>query len=152
MGELSLDKRINLSVLVGISLFIIWYFYDAYKALSSIENLILIAPIAGLTLFFCIIEFIRFLREDRKKEDKKEENIKDVLPAMIIFTGYILSLEYLGFDIGTTLFIGVFLKIHGELKWTWIIAYSLLFGFLIPLFFAEMLPYPMPMSILPTDY
>lgn len=151
MGNLSLNKRVNLGVLLTISLFVIWYFYDANRALSSVENLLLIGPITVVTLGLCLAELIRYLRED-EVEDKGKENIKDVFPAMLIFTGYILSLEFLGFDIGTTLFVAIFLKIHGETKWKQLIIYSILFGFLVPYFFSQMLPYPMPMSILPTDY
>ncbi|WP_024953725.1 tripartite tricarboxylate transporter TctB family protein [Sulfurospirillum arcachonense] len=151
MGNLSLDKRVNFGVLLAVTFFILWYLYDAYKALASIENLILIGPIAIVTLGLCAAEFIRYLRED-EKTDSKKESIRDVLPAMVIFSGYILSLEYLGFDIGTTLFTAIFLKVHGEKNWKLIVIYSLLFGFLVPYFFSQMLPYPMPMSILPTDY
>lgn len=151
MSGLSLDKRVNFGVLLAVALFIIWYLFDAYKALASIENLILIGPIAVFTLGLCATEFIRYLRED-EIENSKKESIRDVLPAMVIFMGYILSLEFLGFDIGTTLFTAIFLKVHGEKSWKMILIYSVLFGFLIPYFFSQMLPYPMPMSILPTDY
>ena len=153
MRSLSLDKCVNFGVLLAVSLFISWYLYDAYTALASIENLIMVGPIALLTLGLCIAELIRYLREDEREVDNSnKENIRDVFPAMLIFTGYILSLEYLGFDIGTTLFTAIFLKVHGEKRWTLILLYSLLFGFLVPYFFSQMLPYPMPMSLLPTDY
>jgi len=151
MKTLSLDKRVNFGVLLAVTLFVLWYLYDAYKALASIENLILIGPIAVVTLGLCVAEFIRYLREDETNNSDKE-NIRDVLPAMVIFIGYVLSLEYLGFDIGTTLFTAIFLKVHGEKNWKMILIYSVLFGFLVSYFFSLMLPYPMPMSILPTDY
>jgi len=151
MGQLSLEKRIDLGVLVAISLFIGWYLYDAYKALASTENLILIAPVALLTLGLCCAEFVRNLR-DKSKEKIPNESIRDVFPVMVIFTGYILSLEFLGFDVGTILFVAIFLRLHGEMRWQWIVIYSVLFGILVPLFFSQMLPYPMPMSFLPTDY
>lgn len=151
MKTLSLDKRVNFGVLLAVTLFVLWYLYDAYKASADIENLILICPIAVITLSLCVAEFIRYLREEETQNDKKE-SIRDVLPAMVIFTGYILSLEFLGFDIGTTLFTAIFLKVHGEKNWKKILIYSVIFGFLVPYFFSQMLPYPMPMSILPTDY
>jgi len=80
------------------------------------------------------------------------ESIRDALPVMVMFTGYILSLEYIGFDVGTVLFIAIFLRLHGELRWHWIILYSVLFGLIMSYFFSQMLPYPMPMSLFPTDY
>jgi len=151
MKTLSLDKRVNFGVLLTITLFILWYLYDTYKASANIENLILIGPIAVVTLGLCVAEFIRYLREEEAQNNKKE-SIRDVLPVMVIFTGYILSLEFLGFDIGTTLFTAIFLKVHGETNWKMILIYSMFFGFLVSYFFSQMLPYPMPMSILPTDY
>ncbi len=108
MGQLSLDKRVNLGVLVAIALFIFWYLYDAFKALASVENLILIAPIAILTLGLCVVEFIRYLKDSCNEDNKQKESIRDVFPAIVTFAGYILSLEFLGFDIGTVLFISIF--------------------------------------------
>jgi hypothetical protein len=151
MRGLSLKKSANFGVLFAVTLFILWYLFDAYSALASIENLILIGPIAAVTLSLCTAEFIRYLRED-EIEDPNQESFRDVFPAMVIFTGYILSLDFLGFDLGTTLFIAIFLRMHGETKWKMILIYSVLFGFLVSYFFSQMLPYPMPMSFLPTDY
>ena len=149
--KLNPDEIINLAVLSAISLFIMWYLLDAYSINASMENLILIGPVGILTLGLCFAEFIRFLKNSEKSEEQ-EDNIRDVIPTMVIFSGYVLSLEYLGFDLGTILFIGIYLRVNGEKSWKWIVIYSLLFGILIPYFFSLMLPYPMPMSILPTDY
>lgn len=148
---LSLNKLLDFVLLMAISLFIGWYFYDAYSELASVENLIFIAPVATLTLGLCTAEFIRNLREKNAKT-KHMESIRDALPVMVMFTGYILSLEYIGFDVGTVLFIAIFLRLHGELRWHWIILYSVLFGLIMSYFFSQMLPYPMPMSLFPTDY
>ena len=152
MRELNIEKRIDFILLLTIVLFIIWYTYDAYSALASTENMIFIAPIAGVTFILCLMELFNQLKNKDKEEGKTKDKFKDIVPAIFIFAGYILSLEFLGFDIGTVLFIAIFLKVHGEKKWKNIVFYSLLFGILVPLFFSSMLPYPMPMSILPTDY
>ncbi len=151
MKELSLDKKINLALLSAIALFVMWYLYDAYSINASIENLILIGPIGALTFGLCFVEFIRYLKDSEPDKDQLE-SISDVIPTMVIFSGYVLSLGFLGFDLGTILFIGIFLRVNGETKWHWIVIYSIVFGMLIPYFFSLMLPYPMPMSILPTDY
>lgn len=149
--KLNPDEIINLIILFAIALFVTWYLLDAYNINASVENLILIGPVGLLTLGLCIAEFIRFVKNSENNE-KQEKNIRDVVPAMIIFSGYIMSLEYLGFDLGTILFVGIYLRVNGEKSWKWIVVYSILFGILIPYFFSLMLPYPMPMSILPTDY
>ncbi len=152
MRELNLERRIDFILLLAIVLFITWYAYDAYSALASTENMIFIAPIAGVTLILCLLELYNQLKTKDKEEGTVKDKFKDIIPAIFIFTGYILSLEFLGFDIGTILFVAIFLKVHGEKKWKNIVFYSLLFGILVPLFFSSMLPYPMPMLILPTDY
>jgi hypothetical protein len=75
-----------------------------------------------------------------------------VLPVIILFAVYVLSLEWVGFDVGTVLFVASFLFLQGERRVTWLIAYSLVFGILVALFFSYMLPYPMPMTFIATDY
>ena len=152
MRELNIERRVDFILLLSIVLFIAWYTYDAYSALASTENMIFIAPIAGVTLILSLLELYNQLKNKNKEEEEVKDKFKDIMPAIFIFAGYILSLEFLGFDIGTVIFIAIFLKVHGEKKWKNIVFYSLLFGILVPLFFSSMLPYPMPMSILPTDY
>ena len=152
MRELNIERRVDFILLLSIVLFIAWYTYDAYLALASTENMIFIAPIAGVTLILSILELYNQFKNKNKEEGEVKDKFKDIMPAIFIFAGYILSLEFLGFDIGTVIFIAIFLKVHGEKKWKNIVFYSLLFGILVPLFFSSMLPYPMPMSILPTDY
>lgn len=145
----SKDKIADLVLLGLIFSFVAWYFYDAYSESSRTENLILIAPIAAIVMILCIVEFVRNLKDDNVGE---KEDVKKAIIGIIVFGAYILSLEYLGFDVGTALFLAIYLILNGERKWHIVIIYSLLFAFLVSAFFAYMLPYPMPMSILPTDY
>lgn len=146
---LSKENIANSIVILCLASFILWYAFDTHNASSSIENIVLILPVAAITLCLCIYEL--FTQKDIDKEEKKDDFLS-VIPVMVIFTLYVLTLEYLGFDVGTVLFLGVFLFFHGEKRLPWILGYSLVYGFLIAYFFSEMLPYPMPMMILPTDY
>lgn len=52
----------------------------------------------------------------------------------------------------TILFIGAFLILQKERHWWRITLYSIIFGLGIAGFFSQMLPYPMPMLFLLTDY
>ncbi len=149
--SISSEKIANSIVILCLATFVLWYAFDAHQASNSLENMILILPVCAITLCLCIYDFFTS-REDTCEEKKKKENFSTVMPVMILFSLYVLSLEYLGFDLGTVLFISLFLFFHGEKKWTWIIGYSIVFGFLIAYFFSLMLPYPMPMMVLPTDY
>lgn len=146
---LSKEKIANSIVLLCLASFVLWYAVDTHNASSSMENIILILPIAAITLCLCIYEF--FTQKDINLEEKKDDFLS-VIPVMILFTLYILTLEILGFDVGTVLFLGLFLFFHGEKRLPWILGYSLVYGFIIAYFFSAMLPYPMPMTILPTDY
>lgn len=146
---LSKEKMANSIVLLCLAAFVLWYAIDTHNASSSIENIILILPVAAITLCLCIYEF--FTQKDINKDEKKDSFLS-VIPVMVLFTLYVLSLEILGFDIGTVLFLGLFLFFHGEKRLPWILAYSLVYGFIIAFFFSQMLPYPMPMTLLPTDY
>ena len=145
---LSKENIANSIVLLCLATFVLWYGFDTYNASNSIENTVLILPVAAITLCLCIYEF--FTQKDINKE--KKDDFISVIPVIVLFVLYILTLEFLGFDIGTMIFLALFLFFHGEKKFSWILGYSLVYGFLIAYFFSQMLPYPMPMLILPTDY
>lgn len=147
---LSREKIANSIVILCLAAFVLWYAFDTHNASSSLENTILILPIAAITLCFCIYEF--FTQKEEDFEANKKEDVLSVIPVMVLFTLYVLTLELLGFDMGTVIFLGLFLFFHGERRLPWLIGYSLVYGFLIAYFFSMMLPYPMPMTVLPTDY
>lgn len=142
----------DLAVLAGLAGFTIWYLLDAWNASASAENLILIVPIATIVLILCLLDLITQLRTGVTKEHSEREPVLSIMPVMGLFAAYVLTLEWLGFDLGTTLFVAIFLLLQGERRWVWVLGYSLCFGFLVALFFSNMLPYPMPMTLLPTDY
>ncbi|MFM2588023.1 tripartite tricarboxylate transporter TctB family protein [Vibrio sp. TBV020] len=151
MGMLN-QRAADFAVVLILASFVGWYTWDAYKASSQAENLILIVPIAAIALVLCLLELIRQKSVKTEQQSDSQESVKDVLPVMGLFTAYVLSLETIGFDVATTLFVGAFLWIQKERRLVWVIGYSLAFGLLMSTFFAEMLPYPMPMTFLPTDY
>jgi hypothetical protein len=142
----------DLLVLLGLALFTGWYLWAAWSASSSIENMIFILPIAGLTLLMCVIELAKQLCAEPVAVDSEEESVLSILPVIGLFALYVLSLEWLGFDVGTVLFIAAFLLLQGERRIVWLVAYSLVFGVAVALFFSNMLPYPMPMTFIATDY
>lgn len=142
----------DLTVLAGLAMFTLWYLYDAWQASTSAENLILILPIAGLTMLLCAMDLIQQLRSGATEQHESREPVADIMPVMGLFVVYVLTLERLGFDLGTVLFIAIFLWLQGERRKIWLLGYSLSFGFLVALFFSYMLPYPMPMMLLSTDY
>lgn len=146
------DERGNswadLVVLVILAALVSWYCLDAWNASSQILNLILILPVTVLTLALCLVQFcLQFVKPSSEGTDG---SIEGVLPVMALFAGFILTLPWLGFDGGSFLFLGSFLWLHGERRWTWILGYSLSFASAASLFFGAMLPYPMPMLLFPS--
>lgn len=144
-------QQADLVVLLALSALVIWYLFDAYSASSHIANLILILPVSIVVLVLCLIEFISQLRGLHEPPPDLDP-IVSMLPVITLFVLFVLSLEWLGFDVGTFAFICAFLWLHGERRIRWILGYSISFALLMSLFFSAMLPYPMPMLILPTAY
>lgn len=144
-------KAADLFVVFFLASFTLWYGISSWLVSDSAENLILILPVGIIALVLCSIEIINQLL-GRSHPIESGQPVKQVLPVISLFTVYILSLEWLGFDVATTLFIAAFLLMQGERRWVWVIGYSICFGMFMSYFFAQMLPYPMPMSIFPTDY
>jgi len=139
----------DLVVLLVLSSLVVWYFFDAHTASTHVLNLILILPLTGLILVLCLIQFVR-QGFRRLPEEEEVEPVTSVLPVIGIFVMYTLTLPWLGFDVGTGIFIAVFLWFNGERRWPWIIGYAVCFASIVSLFFAAMLPYPMPMLVFPS--
>ncbi|MBT5169889.1 MAG: tripartite tricarboxylate transporter TctB family protein [Opitutales bacterium] len=139
----------DLAILVALASLVVWYILDALSSSTQVLNLILILPFTVLTLLLCLIQFIYQLIRP-SVEALSVEAVKSVLPVIALFAVYTLTLPWLGFDVGTCLFVGAFLWFHGERRWPWIVGYSLSFASIVSLFFAAMLPYPMPMLVFPS--
>ena len=148
---LSWHQISDLGVLVALAILVAFYLVDSYQASNHVYNLIFVLPVAVLVLALCGFAFIQQLR-DRSRPPEGLEPLSSVMPVIGLFAGYVMTLEWLGFDVGTALFISVFLYLHGERRWPWLLGYGIAFGFLIAWFFSVMLPYPMPMLALPTEY
>ncbi len=145
------NRVADLVVLLVLASLVVLYGIDAYQASSEILNLILVLPLIAIVLVLCLVQFIIELR-DRKSDIPARESVADVAPVIGLFALYVLTLQWLGFDIGTMLFVAAFLWLQGERRWRWLIGYSMSLGFGLALFFSAMLPYPMPMLLLQSAY
>lgn len=140
----------DLIVLLILAGLVVWYFLDARAASASIQNLILILPVTVIVLFLCLLQFFRSVRSQPATDATHPASVRDVVPAVGLFVVYVLTLPWLGFDVGTAIFIGAFLWVHGERRVSWVLGYAVSFASLIALFFSSMLPYPMPMLVFST--
>jgi putative tricarboxylic transport membrane protein len=141
----------DLVVLLVLAGLVILYGLDAYSASSHVLNLILVLPVIAIVLVLCLVQFVIEIR-DTEAEAPARESVADVAPVIGLFAAYVLTLQWLGFDIGTMLFVAAFLWYQGERRWYWLIGYSISLSFGLALFFSAMLPYPMPMLILQSAY
>ncbi len=148
---LNTHRLADLVVLVTLAVLVALYCIDAVQASRSVYNLIFVLPVGVLVLLLCAAQFFVGVPKLRQ-EEAQPEPATDVLPVILLFSLYVLTLHWTGFDVGTTLFIGAFLWLHGERRLAWLAAYAISFGFLISFFFSYMLPYPMPMLVLTTAY
>ena len=138
-------------VLLVLASLVVLYGYDAYSASTDILNLILVLPVIAIVLSLCLAQFVVELRQ-AKTETPIRDSVVDAAPVIGLFAFYVLTLEWLGFDIGTAVFVGAFLWLQGERRLPWLLGYSISLGIGLALFFSTMLPYPMPMLILSTAY
>jgi putative tricarboxylic transport membrane protein len=138
-------------MLLVLSGFTIWYLSDAIRASFTTPNLLLILPVAIAVLVLCAAELIISTYKKELFAPVEDEPVKEILPIIVLFGAYVLTLPWLGFDLGTILFVAIFLRMKQEQSWFWVLGYSVTFGIAIALFFAFMLPYPMPMTFLPID-
>jgi len=150
-ARFTIHQKSDLGVLLALLCLVLWYFWDAYTASSHVLNLILIMPVTLIVLVLCVIEFISQISH-RDREQPELDPVKSIVPVVSLFAGYVITLPWLGFDVGTFLFISLFLWFHGERRWQWVLGYGLCAATLMALFFSAMLPFPMPMLLLATDY
>lgn len=136
------------SLVVALAALVLWYCVDALSASRHILNIILILPVTAVVLALCAIQLAReALRPSPPAQ--KVEPIGNAPTSFALFAGFVVALPWLGFDVGSCLFLMAYLWLQGERRWTWIFGYSLTFASTASLFFGAMLPYPMPMLVFP---
>jgi len=133
----------------------VWYLLDAYGASSSTENLLLILPVATVVIVLClwILGRVFFQTSKQKAKTDAEEHTKpekkkvSVFGAMIILAAFVLSMDWVGFDLATFVFLAALMFLQGERRPIWLVGFSLVYAILVSLFFESMIPYPMPMLL-----
>ncbi|SDJ68175.1 tripartite tricarboxylate transporter TctB family protein [Billgrantia gudaonensis] len=140
----------DLSILMALAVFTLWYLMDAIRVSSSVQNLLLILPLSLVVLAIVALEVVLRVKRGTllQRLEEEAEPLHRTLPVVGLFAAYVISLETVGFDVATVLFVAAFLVLKGERKWPLLAGYSLAFGFGVAFFFAQMLPYPMHMLIL----
>lgn len=137
------------------------YFADAWEASASVRNLVLIFPASVLSLVLCVIVAVSVFREgslpaeasaggDTDEAEVPTSFIDRFRPGLLmaLFALYVLTLPWLGFDVGSAVFVAAALLLDGERQLLRIAAVSIVFSFVATELFSWLLPYPMPLLIL----
>jgi hypothetical protein len=123
------------------------YCFDALRASTDVRNLIFVLPVSIVVLLLCLVQLSVVLRASHAATDA--ESGPSALPVIALFAAFVLCLPVLGFDIGTVVFVAAFLRLQGERRWPVILAWSIGLGLVLTYAFAALLPYAMPLRLLP---
>lgn len=138
---------VDLTVLAGLAGMTLFYAYDWYSASSHLLNVIMVLPLTALMLCACLLQFF-FSARQKAAPAQDDTAAMEQVPIMVLFGLYVLSLNFLGFDLATFLFIAISLRLHGERRLLWLASYALVFSAATTFFFSAMLPYEMPLTFL----
>lgn len=145
-------RAADLVVLVLLAVVVSLYLYDAVRSSRALLHLILVAPLALAVLSLCAFQFLATITGHAMPPAAADEAAAEPVAAaalvIALFVTYVASLAWLGFDVGTSLFIGSFLWAHGERRLRWLLAYAIAFGFGLAWLFAALLPYEMPLLLI----
>src|SRR3546814_1724692 len=118
LGEGSLGLRVA-AVTYG-------YLADAWTASGSLRNPVLLLPVGALSLMLCALVVVDVVRRARAAPEavSQEESpapvgqsfIDRYKPAvlMALFALYVMTLPWLGFDVGSAVFVAAALVMDGE--------------------------------------
>lgn len=162
MSETHTRSRVDwghLALILFFATVTVAYLADAWGASASFRNLVLVLPASVLSLVLCAIVAIAAFRGDRTtapeatsgdEADAKAPLLDRLKPALLmaLFALYIATLPWLGFDVGSAVFVAAALLLDGERR-LWLIApVAIGFALVATLLFRWLLPYPMPLMIL----
>jgi hypothetical protein len=159
------DYRVDWTHLIFITLiaaFIIWYWMDARSVSLSVNNLLLVQPLAifALLMYLLIVPQC-FRRADAVEPDKPavDDPLAPALPTEARELGrvallgvalgvFVFSLNLLGFDIAIWLFALVTMLICGERRPIPLAIFPLAVALITVYGFRALMPYPMATTIL----
>jgi hypothetical protein len=132
---------------------VIWYFLDARAASDDIQNLGLIGPVSAAIVVLCALS----LRETiRIEAGPTRSPLRPALPwrfafrimgTMALLGAYVLSMDHLGFDLATWLYITATLAFLGERRWWMLGLVPLLVAAFVVYAFASILQTPIPLLL-----
>lgn len=157
MSELQQQRRVDWGHMLLIAFFAvitIAYLTDAWMASPKVRNLVLVLPASILSLVLCVIvawsSFRSGADDDSTEAAESRSTFDRFKPALLmaLFALYVLTVPWLGFDVGSALFVAAALLLDGERRIVLLAAVSIIFSCVATLVFHWLLPYPMPLLLM----
>lgn len=137
--------------LTGLVGFCTWYFFDAYTASDTLENLLLIEPavIAAVILYFVILRDVIWVVPDPDVVTTGRPPLSilvrtRIFGGMALLIAYVALMGVIGFDVATVVYVAATLALLGERRPVMLVALPLVFGLLVVYGFRQMVTVPVP--------
>jgi hypothetical protein len=137
-----------IAAMVGV---IVYYWLDARSVSLRPTNLLMIEPgaIFALSMAALVVpQCFRRLPEGEAEEAESLSSLGRVFALMGTFTVYAVTLQQVGFDVGTLAFMVIALFICGERNWLLNIGFSAAFTLFIVWGYGSITPFPFPLTLL----
>lgn len=132
--KITTEKAGHLGLLTAFAIFVAWFISDAWQASSTLTNMLLIGPVAAISSLIIIGLAFSVLKAETNNEEKTEvvgTSLRErygVAVGCLLLAVYILALEYIGFDLASSLFCAATMIMMGQRNWIAIGVYSLIMG------------------------
>jgi hypothetical protein len=138
-----------LAVIAGVVLF---YWFDARSVSLRANNLLLVQPgsIIALGLVLLVLPqcFPRVRADAPQAQPTDLNELGKVAALAAAFGALTISLETVGFDVATFLFMIVALYLCGERRWYVVLPFSAIFTLALIYGYGYLIPFPFPLSFL----
>lgn len=142
----------HLALLAVIAAVVVVYLLDARATSLKVNNLLLIQPGSILALILVALVVPQcFKRVPVSEAEERKEDLSDlgkVGALAAAFGAFATTLEIVGFDVATFLFMVVGLFVCGERRWWLILVFSAVFTVLLIYGYGAMIPFPFPLTVL----
>ncbi len=145
----------HLALLVFISGIVLGYLLDARATSLKLNNLLLVEPAAIIALILVAIVLPQCFRRVDDGATPEEAEHRETLGELgkvaslaAAFGAFVLSLETIGFDIATFLFVAFGLFVCGERRLWVVVAFSAVFTAVIVYGYQALVPFPFPLKLL----